>query len=144
MKNGFSKSNCSVGLIRERYFLKSNPCLYNIKLKVSQNTQPLLLIKLSDKSHSNVSNIWSIFLSCIPAAFENRFKNALVSVAESTSAPGFGTTNSATKCHYRAGTQGFIRYYQCSEPMYGRYVRITGVNQNDYLNFYEVEVHGWY
>lgn len=64
-------------------------------------------------------------------------------MAESTNDPGFGTRGSDSKCNYHPGYQGALRYYPCAEPMFGRYVRVTGVNMYDYLNLYEIEVHGW-
>ena len=74
----------------------------------------------------------------------NRFLNALISVAKEATDPEFGLQYSHTKCAYFPGSQVAVRYHQCSAPMFGRYVRITGLNQNNKLNLDEVEVHGWY
>ena len=80
----------------------------------------------------------------VSASVIHRFQNALISVAQTTSAPGFGTNSGSTKCAYLPGYQASLRYHECSAPMYGRYVRVTSLNQNTVLNLYEIEVHGWY
>ena len=73
-----------------------------------------------------------------------RLKNVLVSVAKSVDEVGFGEKNSASQCSYKSGQAGGLRCFQCSQPMFGRYVRVTGVDQNAALNIHEIEVNGWF
>lgn len=70
----------------------------------------------------------------------SRLKNVLINVEDN----GYTGTRDAGVCAYSPGPQPAVHFHQCeSGPMCGRYVRVTAYNSLDYLNLYEVEIHGW-
>ena len=72
-----------------------------------------------------------------------RFRNALITVGNNPNDPRLGQKETPLMCAFRPGLQGVLRYYECKHALVGRYVRITGVDINNYLNLYEVEIYGF-
>ena len=72
-----------------------------------------------------------------------RFQNALVTVGSNPNDPRLGQKETPLMCTFRPGLQGVLRYYECKHALVGRYVRITGLDINNYLNLYEVEIYGF-
>ena len=72
-----------------------------------------------------------------------RFRNALITVGKSPDDTRLGQKDTPLMCTFRPGLQGVIRLYECKRALVGRYVRITALGINHYLNLYEVEIIGY-
>ena len=51
--------------------------------------------------------------------------------------------NSDVVCTYHPGRPEVVHRFNCTNRMYGRYVRVTMLNVIDSLNLYEIEVIGF-
>ena len=70
----------------------------------------------------------------------NRTKNVLISISLDDKEEGFGERGSRSACSYAPGVQTCVAMHRCYDVMSGRFVRITMVNSNDYLNINELEL----
>lgn len=68
--------------------------------------------------------------------FKGRFQNPEITVGKEAN----GDFN---LCQSETGEVPAVAYYQCAEVICGRFVRVTGKDMYNYLNLYEIEVHGW-
>ena len=73
----------------------------------------------------------------------HRFQNILITVGMSVQEVANKDKNSAAVCTFFPGQPKDVQRFDCSSRMYGRYVRISKLNFNSFLNVYEVEVIGY-
>ena len=70
----------------------------------------------------------------------NRTKKVLISISLEDKEEGVGERGARSACSYAPGVQTCVAMHSCYDVMSGRYVRITMVNSNDYLNINELEL----
>ena len=73
----------------------------------------------------------------------NRFQNILITIGETVADVATTNTNSPAVCAYHPGQPDDVERFNCSQRMYGRYVRVAKINFNNWLNLYEIEVIGF-
>ena len=80
-------------------------------------------------------------LTLVIAAICDRLKNVLISITPDFSLDdGFGEVGTVSQCSYSSGTQPAVRLHNCSRTMYGRYIKLTAVESNNFINIHEMEI----
>ena len=71
-----------------------------------------------------------------------RFRNVLITIGEEKAEVANTDLDSDVVCAYHQGRPDDIHRFNCTQRMYGRYVRVTALT-TDHLNLYEIEVIGF-
>ena len=70
------------------------------------------------------------------------FQNPLITIAEEEAEVANTELDSDAVCAYYEGVPGNVHRFNCTQRMYGRYVRVTLLART-YLQVYEIEVIGF-
>ena len=73
---------------------------------------------------------------------KGRFQNPLITIGEEEAEVANTEVDSDVVCAYYPGRPDDVHRFNCTQRMYGRYVRVTILTTN-FLNLYEIEVIGF-